>query len=166
MKKSIQLGAAALLLASGAMAHTIHVTSSTKYGAYSISQGSNDVLTVKFCPKDIFKSCHQRLVLKPVATQKSGQYVERVFTRYGSFINQVDKYGFQAVSGNLTASDDSADILVIAAYGKNKLWTDSPTCLRANKITVEQGYLNKSTCDGQHVKWHFRAFPGYSKSGE
>ena len=166
MKKSIQLGVAALFLAGGVMAHTIHVTNSTKQGAFSILQGSDDILTVKFCPKNIFKSCNERLVLKPVAEKQSGQYIENIWTQYGSYVNQVNEYGYETVSGNLTVPDDSTDIMVIAEYGKMKLWTDDPICLRANKIELEQSFLNKSTCDGQHVKWHFRAFGSFSENGQ
>ena len=135
------------LISISAAAHTITVYNQAHSWGLKNFQ---DVIEVKFCPRNIFKPCETPLLLNSVADVYIGMWVSADMAG--------DRYDFEQVKGSLAVSDDSQDILVIANRGSNKLWTDDPRCTRAGLVTIDQEKLSHSTCDGARPKWHFRAF--------
>ncbi len=135
------------LIATSAVAHTIVVNNQAHTWGLKNFQ---DVIEVKFCPKNIFKPCKTPLLLNSVADVYIGMWVSAEMAG--------DRYDFEQIKGSLTVSEDSQDILVIANRGSNKLWTDDPDCTRATVVTIDQEKLSHSTCNGIRPKWHFRGY--------
>ncbi len=159
MKKSIRGGIALLVLAGAASAHTIHIQNLLGPNGFTWSKNDYDVLTVKFCPKNIFKQCHEHVVLQPKADKKIGTFL--------NISSGINIYGYETVSADLNVNDNSTDIMVIYRVGRYKLWTNDPRCLRArNFVFVQNNDMGqKSTCDGHRVKWHYRGLPSGSTTG-
>ncbi len=148
MKYALSLLLAACMVS--ASAHSIQVVN--KENVVAPLKGFSDMITVKFCSKNIFKPCHNTLKLN-VPTVPS----DALASVPSPASPKVMHDHFESVQGQISSSANSSDIIVISAKGFNRVWSDEQYCTKADKLTIDQFDIRHSTCDGVRPHWHFRA---------